>query len=773
MPDFKISATLEGHSDDVRAVAFPGAKKILTASRDATVRIWSLVSTPPPTFDYTISSHGSAFVNSLAYYPPTKDYPEGLILSGGQDTIIEARQPNRPANADADALLLGHAHNVCSIDVCPEGGWVVSGSWDSSARLWTIGKWECDTVLEGHNGSVWAVLAYDRNTIITGCADKIIRIFNRAGQLQGSIQGSGEVIRALCKLPQGHLSGAQVASAGNDGVIRLWTINGQQVGQLYGHQSFVYSLASLPSGELVSSGEDRTVRIWQGDECIQTITHPAISVWSVAVCRESGDIVTGASDRIARVFSRVPERQGDEDLVRQFENAVKESSIPQEQVGKVNKEKLPGPDFLKQKSGTREGQVQMIREEDGSVTAHTWSSATREWIAVGTVVDSVGSSGRKVEYQGQDYDYVFDVDIEDGKPPLKLPYNLSQNPYDAATKFIHSHQLPVSYLDQVANFIITNTQGASIGSSSQPAADSGLGPQPPPSLPTSRPKVLPQASYLSIKTANLKAIQKKIGELNAQLVSTGSKDISLSPPDLETVLKLCNEVEQATKLKDSLLLEAALPLVVNVATVWPTASRLPGLDLLRLLAAASPMTATEQYSKGNLVHTVISSGVFDSPLNSNNAMLSVRMLANLFETEAGQQLVTASFDEITSRLNSVLSDRGAAANRNLTIAIATLYINFSVFIGSAGRTATAESGERGLVLLDQLIRILSNEKDSEVIYRALVALGTLVATLGDEVKTAALQVYDLEKILATVLDTAAGREPRVKGVVSEIRDAVQ
>jgi phospholipase A-2-activating protein len=27
-----------------------------------------------------------------------------------------------------------------------------------------------------------------------------------------------------------------------------------------------------------------------------------------------------------------------------------------------------------QKAGTKEGQVQMIREQDGSVTAHTWSS---------------------------------------------------------------------------------------------------------------------------------------------------------------------------------------------------------------------------------------------------------------------------------------------------------------------------------------------------------------------------------------------------------------
>lgn len=33
---------------------------------------------------------------------------------------------------------------------------------------------------------------------------------------------------------------------------------------LSGHTSFVYSLSVLPNGDIVSSGEDRTVRVWEG-----------------------------------------------------------------------------------------------------------------------------------------------------------------------------------------------------------------------------------------------------------------------------------------------------------------------------------------------------------------------------------------------------------------------------------------------------------------------------------------------------------------------------
>ena len=149
-------------------MAFPSPEAVLSASRDATVRLWKLISTHPPTYDYTILSHGSAFINALTYLPPVPDYPEGLVISAGQDSIIEARQPGRSAGDNADAMLLGHVHNVCTLDTSAEGGWIVSGGWDGTARIWKVGKWECDVVLEGHHGSVWTVLAYDKDTVITG-----------------------------------------------------------------------------------------------------------------------------------------------------------------------------------------------------------------------------------------------------------------------------------------------------------------------------------------------------------------------------------------------------------------------------------------------------------------------------------------------------------------------------------------------------------------------------------------------------------------------------
>ncbi|KAF7868743.1 uncharacterized protein EAF02_009479 [Botrytis sinoallii] len=769
MAEYKLSASLAGHEDDVRAVAFPSAKAVVSASRDGTVRLWKQLSDNPPIFDVTISSHATAFVNTVAYLPPSSQFPDGLVISGGKDTVIEVRQPSKGPEENAEALLIGHSHNICALDVDPAGRFIISGSWDAEARIWPLGKWECESVLRGHEGSVWAVLAIDSETVITACADKLIRVFNTSGKLLRTIRGSADVVRALCRLPKGHPSGADFASAGNDGVIRLWTLSGKQVAELHGHENFIYSIASTPSGEIISSGEDRTLRIWKDSQCIQTITHPAISVWGVAVCGENGDIVSGASDRVVRVFTKNSERFADAETTTLFEDSVKESSIPQQSLPEVNKEKLPGPEFLTQKSGTKEGQVQMIRELNGAVTAHTWSSAQGQWINVGTVVDAVGSSGKKVEYLGKEYDFVFDVDIEDGKPPLKLPYNLSQNPYEAATKFIANNELPVTYLEQVANFITTNTQGATIGQTQESSGPDAWGSDqryrpgegessaptniPPP------PKVLPQKEYLSIIVASVPKMQKKIEEVNKALINDGQKGVSLNPEELEVLQTLRKHLESTGATNTSQSVNGGLDLAIKLSTQWPYKDRLAGLDLLRLLAIA-PETATFRSNGGSSIIDVFSQAALESsPPSENHVMMAVRGFANLFDSTEGRQLATDNFDKVHVLIKTAIQ---TSTNRNLLVAATTVYINYAVLFAE-----TDPDFEQVLAVLDTVTSILKTQVDSEVIYRGLVALGTLL-TVGDEIREAGKDVYGVLTAVDGCVKKAA--DPRVKNVGKEIRE---
>lgn len=147
-------------------------------------------------------------------------------------------------------------------------------------------------------------------------------------------------------------------------------MEGDCVYTLSGHTSFVYSISVLPNGDIVSGGEDRTVRVWRGPhflpltpfpplvsltsfaaptdgECAQTLVHPAISVWTVATT-PNGDIVTGCSDGIVRVFSPEEERWAPADQLKAFDDLVAAQALPAQEIGDIKKSDLPGPEALTQ-----------------------------------------------------------------------------------------------------------------------------------------------------------------------------------------------------------------------------------------------------------------------------------------------------------------------------------------------------------------------------------------------------------------------------------------
>ncbi|QDS69215.1 hypothetical protein FKW77_000734 [Venturia effusa] len=777
MADFKLSASLDGHDDDVKAVAFPDPSFVLSASRDKSVRLWSALSSNPVEYDSpTFISNSQGFVNSVAFVPPRPEYPLGLVVAGGQDTIIEVRQPGKQPEDNADALLLGHAHNVCALHVSEDGTGIVSGSWDTEARVWTVGTWDSPAVLRGHTAAVWAVSFYDKQTIITGSADKNIHIYNISGKLIRKLPPSPDIVRALCKLPPGHWSGANFAAAGNDGLVRFWTLEGVMLGELSGHENFIYSLAILPTGEVVSAGEDRSVRIWNHGKCVQVITLPAISVWAVAACSKTGDIVTGASDKKVRVFSRSTDRHASPEALLAFEESVKASAIPAQAMGgDINKTDLPGPEFLTSKSGTKEGQIQCIKERNGSIMAYQWSTAASQWVAVGQVVDSTGSA-QKETYQGKEYDYVFSVDIAEGQPPLKLPYNTTQNPYEVAQKFIADNELPMSYVDQVVDFINRNSQGATIGQAQGQGSDPwGSGSRYRPGdadtgtnftapAPASRPRVLPQTQYLSIATGNLDMIRKKAEEFNQKFLEEGRKDICLNPHDLEVLASTVKQLDVATKKSDvaAPISNEGVAIILGMATRWPAAQRLPALDLLRLLTAASEKAVESTGASGqNLVDVLAASDSLSADAPVNNVMLAVRAFANLFTCEPGRALMSAEFGKV----HSLVEPFATSPNRNLAIAVATLYINYSVLLMADGPENVDTN--RAVTLLDELVKIVNTATDSEALYRALVGTGTLLA-LGQDFRDLAKEAMDLDQALTRAANT--GVEPRIKHVIAEIRD---
>lgn len=147
--------------------------------------------------------------------------------------------------------------------------------------------------------------------------------------------------------------------------------------------------------------------------------------------------------------------------------------------------------------------------------------------------------------------------------------------------------------------------------------------------------------------------------------------------------------------------------------------------------------------------------------NANMAMLSLRALTNLFSHRSGRDYAIANFTQIHDLVSPYVQTTSGAVNRNIHIALTTLYINFAVhFTHDQGK---AETADRAKALVIDLLALLKDKKvvDSETIYRALVALGTLIST------NKPASASEVKSAIAAAATTA--KEPRIKGVVEEIQ----
>jgi phospholipase A-2-activating protein len=77
----------------------------------------------------------------------------------------------------------------------------------------------------------------------------------------------------------------------------------------------------------------------------------------------NGDIVSGTSDGMVRVFSTADERWASENEIKEYEEHVARQALPSQQVGDVKKSDLPGLEALNE-PGRKPGENKMVRNGD-------------------------------------------------------------------------------------------------------------------------------------------------------------------------------------------------------------------------------------------------------------------------------------------------------------------------------------------------------------------------------------------------------------------------
>ena len=102
----------------------------------------------------------------------------------------------------------------------PDGARIVSGSSDTSLRLWDASSGRCIRTLEGHSGGVTTcAFSPDGARIVSGGYDKSLRLWDaNSGQCIRTLEGHSDIVTACAFSPDG----ARIVSGGYDTSLRLW-----------------------------------------------------------------------------------------------------------------------------------------------------------------------------------------------------------------------------------------------------------------------------------------------------------------------------------------------------------------------------------------------------------------------------------------------------------------------------------------------------------------------------------------------------------------------
>lgn len=278
----KCTHVFDGHTSTVRCLLIipqdgveGGESEFAVAGGSSSSSLApSLSGSRRPTSAMMSRSTSSVFnnnnANSGASMPAVSSSKPPLFVTGSRDANIRvwtlpdlstnwssSSNPSTP-NPYLRHVLQGHTNSVRAI--AGHANILVSGSYDTTVRVWDILTGTCLHVFHAHREKVYSVgYSHTLKRAVSGSMDATVRVWDTvSGTPLFTLEGHNSLVGLL------ELTPSYLISAAADSTLRVWDpMSGKCLAILSGHDAAITCFMHDPLNNRIVSGSDGGIKVWE------------------------------------------------------------------------------------------------------------------------------------------------------------------------------------------------------------------------------------------------------------------------------------------------------------------------------------------------------------------------------------------------------------------------------------------------------------------------------------------------------------------------------